>query len=506
LEKNNTSLGKNRKKNNYSYLNNYNKSQKSWNNSKNYVRIHLPGNNKFKLNLENWEKMKDNEIIQNNSTKSNGNKMNDIDLSLKNNKPKHSADREMKAKGINVQLINLNQYKDKINNSKDFKCKFCLKSFSFVEYKQHFNLCTKNPLNSNNDKIIYSYSNNKRKRDLDSSKSNSNINKSGKIQKNRLNNKNQYININLDTINRDLKINSYNEKGNRLAKNNFNNINIKINNQNININRNLINLNNIKKITNNINLNSYMKNSDIDLNGNTINNVSFNIISKKNSLNKINNKNHSSKSNSNINSKKFKNNYQISPLSNFNPKKLKIKIIKGRIRKDKTSKFYLEYIIELNCLSQSWVINKKFNQFTNLYKNLANLSNERGFELPQSAKIFKNIGTTFSNLSNENKIIELEKFLKDITKIDAISNSEPYKQFLEIERLFDAYKENKNNNMNLNENHNKSSYNFNNGKINGKIYLKKNSNSSFVSYQNNNNGKGNIDNKVKSIIKTNIIP
>ena len=134
------------------------------------------------------------------------------------------------------------------------------------------------------------------------------------------------------------------------------------------------------------------------------------------------------------------------------------------------------------------------------------MSNERGFELPQSAKIFKNIGTTFSNLSNENKIIELEKFLKDITKIDAISNSEPYKQFLEIERLFDTYKENKNNNMNLNENHNKSSYNFNNGKINGKIYLKKNSNSSFVSHQNNNNGKGNIDNKVKSIIKTNIIP
>ena len=504
LEKNNTSLGKNRKKNNYSYQNNYNNSQKSWNNSTNYVRIHLPGNNKFKLNLENFAKIKDNEIIQNESTKNNGNKMNDIDFSLKNKKPKNSADKEIKIRSINEQLINLNQYKDKINNSKDFKCKFCLKSFSFVEYKQHFNLCTKNPLNSNNDKIIYSYSNNKR-RDIDFSKSNSNMNKSGKINKNRLDNKNQYININLDTINSDFKINSYNEKGNRSTKNNFNNINIKINNQNININRNLININNIKKISNNINLNSYIKNSDIDIDGNTINNVSFNIISNKNHLNKIINKNYSSKSNSNINNKKFKNNYPISPLTNFNPKKIKIKIIKGRIRKDKTGKLYLEYIIELNCLSQSWVINKKFNQFTNLYKYLVNLSNERGLELPQSAKIFKNIGKTFSNLSHENKIIQLEKFLKDITKIDAISNSEPYQHFLEIERLFDTYKENKNKNMNLNENHNKSSYNFNNGKINGKIYLKKNSNNSFVSYQYNNEGR-NIDNKVKSNIKTNIIP
>jgi hypothetical protein len=505
LEKNNTSLGKNRKKNNYSYQSNYNNSQKSWNNSTNYVRIHLPGNNKFKLNLKNLAKMKDNEIIQNDSTKSNGNKMKDIDFSLKNKQQKHSADREMKLKGINEQLINLNQYKDKINNSKDFKCKFCLKFFSFIEYKQHFNLCTKNPLNSNNDKIIYSYSNDKRKRDLDFSKSNSTMNKSGKTHNNRLNNKNQYFNINLDAIKSDFKINSYNEKRNRLSKNNFNNINIKINNQNININRNLININNIKKISNNINLNSYIKNSDIDIDGNTINNVSFNIISNKNHLNKIINKNYSSKSNSNINNKKFKNNYPISPLTNFNPKKIKIKIIKGRIRKDKTGKLYLEYIIELNCLSQSWVINKKFNQFTNLYKYLVNLSNERGLELPQSAKIFKNIGKTFSNLSHENKIIQLEKFLKDITKIDAISNSEPYQHFLEIERLFDTYKENKNKNMNLNENHNKSSYNFNNGKINGKIYLKKNSNNSFVSFQYNNEGR-NIDNKVKSNIKTNIIP
>ena len=136
---------------------------------------------------------------------------------------------------------------------------------------------------------------------------------------------------------------------------------------------------------------------------------------------------------------------------------------------------------------------------------MVNLSNEIGIELPQSAKIFKNIGKTFSNLSHENKIVQLEKFLKDITKIDEINNSEPYQHFLEIERLFDSYKENKNTNMNLNENHNKSSYNFNNGKINGKTYLKKNSNNSLVSYQYNNEGNK-IDNKVKNIIKTNIIP
>ena len=488
LEKNNTSLCKNRKKYNYSCQINYN-SQKNWNNSTNYIRIHLKGNNKYKLNLESMTKTKGNEIIKNDSIKGNGN---DFDYTLKN-KLKHSADRELKINGIDEPLINLNHYKCKINNSKDFKCKFCLKSFSFIEYKKHFNLCTKNPQNSNNnisnDQIIYSYSNNKRNRDLDFSKSNSNINISGKSHKNRLNNKNQYIN--LDTISSDFKIDSYNEKENK-TKNNFNNINIKINNQNININRNLININNIKKITNNINLNNYLKNS---VDGLSLNNVSFNIVSNK----KINNKNHSSKSNSNINNKKLKNNYQISPLSSFNPKKLKIKIVKGKIRKDKAGKLYLEYIIELNYSSQSWVINKIFNQFTNLYKSLKILSNEKGLKLPQSANIFKNIGIMFSNLSHENKIIQLEKFLKDITKIDGINNSEPYQKFLEIEKLFDTYKENKNNNTNMNENHNKSTYNF----INGKPYIKKNSNNSFVSYQYNNRGS-NIDNKIKSIIKKNI--
>ena len=137
---------------------------------------------------------------------------------------------------------------------------------------------------------------------------------------------------------------------------------------------------------------------------------------------------------------------------------------------------------------------------------MANLSNERGLKLPESANIFQNIGKTFSNLSHENKIIQLEKFLKDITKIDEINNSEPYQHFLEIEKVFDIHKENKNDNMNLNENHNKSSYNFNNGKINGKTYLKKNSNNSFVNHKYHNNGGRNIDNKVKNIIKTNIIP
>ena len=117
------------------------------------VKIQLNENkNKNKIILENIIKIKD---IQSNGER----KQNHNDFSVKDTKNKHSADvKETKVRNIEEQLINLNQYKDKINILKDFKCKFCFKSFSFPEYKQHFNLCPKNPMNSNNNRnIIFTF-------------------------------------------------------------------------------------------------------------------------------------------------------------------------------------------------------------------------------------------------------------------------------------------------------------------------------------------------------------
>ena len=543
--KNNNSLNKIRNNSNNSNSNNSNNntnenSKRNLNNLMSYVKTQLKGNNNT-FNLENILKIKDVEAMQNKGSQSNGERIRNYkELSLKNSKSKYSADsKETKVRNIEEQLINLNQYKDKINSSKDFKCKFCLKSFSFPEYKEHFNICIKNPMNSNNNNIIINPNsfNNSNKRNINNdikksisnsnSNSNSNVNRKSssgsrinnsnlinnennnkKYKENRdtkkyikINNENstkKYIKINYDNIN-NIRIDTNNQNenitykiNNNINKNNFNNINIKINNQNININRNLININNIKKITNNIHLNNYIKNQKThninNFHGNIINNVNINNITNNNSIHKITNINHSHNSNNNI-SKNTRNNYSTITMSNFNPKKLKIKIVKGRIRKDKTGKPYLEYIIEINYLTKTWQVNKRFNQFTNLYKNLKLMSNQGGPQLPQSANIFSNIGTLFSGLSHENKIVQLEKFLKDISDIDRINTSTIYRNFFEIEQVFNEYKGSRNNNSNINnENHNKSIQNNLNDKIYGKNNSKKNSSNSCTYNENNNAG------------------
>ena len=534
--KNNSSFGKNRSSSNNSNLNEQSNSKKNLNNLVNYVKSQLKGNNKIKL--ENIIKIKEVEGFQNKGSHSNGERIRNYkDLSVKNTKSKYSADnKEPKIRTIEEQLINLNQYKDKINTSKDFKCKFCLKSFSFPEYKEHFNLCSKNPMNANNNSmnnIIINSHNNSNKRTNNSSNSNSNINRRGghNIKNNRVNdsnsiindnnNKKQYININLDSINHNFRIESNDQSdnlnykiNNNISKNNFNNINIKINNQNININRNLININNIKKIINNININNLIKNTKNhninNINKNIINNVNINNITNNKTINKISNITRSSYSNNNINNvnnNNIRNNYSTSLLSSINPKKFKIKIIKGRIRKDKTGKPYLEYIIEINYLTHNWNINKRFNQFTNLYKNLKLFARQGGFHLPQSANIFNNIGTVFSGLSHENKIIQLEKFLKDISITEGINNSKPYQTFFEIEQLYNMFKSSRNNINMKNDTHNKTSQNNLNEKIIGKNYFNKNSNNSCICHQYNMGGnQANADNKLDKIVKEISVP
>ena len=499
--------------------------------------------NSFMINIRNQLKenknnnvLNDEERIINKGTQSNGERhRNYKDFSLKNTKNKYSADgKEIKTRNIEEQLINLNQYKDKINSSKDFKCKFCLKSFSFPEYKEHFNICSKNPLNSNNNNSIninnYNSSNNRRNNNNDFNKSNSNSNSNSNINRKNSNNSRvssnvnnnettnnnkkyisinkettapsnkKYININYDNVHNNIRIDANNVSdnitykiNNNSSKRKFNNINIKINNQNININRNLINISNIKKVTNNIQLNNFTKNTKIqninNIQGNIINNVSINNITNNNTINKITNINHThyNISNKTSNNKVInRNNYSTSPLPSFNPQKLKIKIIKGRIRKDKSGKPYLEYIIEINYLTKQYQINKRFNQFTNLYKNLKLLANQGGPQLPKSANIFSSIGTLFSGLSHENKIIQLEKFLKDISETEGINSSSVYKNFFEIEHLFNESKVNKNNYYTNKENQIKQNNILE--KQGGKIYSNKNSNSSCTSHIYNNIG------------------
>ena len=124
-------------------------------------------------------------------------------------------------------------------------------------------------------------------------------------------------------------------------------------------------------------------------------------------------------------------------IDNISIDKLKIKILKGRVKQDELGKPFLEYIIDIWYNGQNWRINKRFNQFANLYKTLKSIF--RGIvNMPPSADIFVSVnGVGQISSFHENKILQLEKFIKDLAEIDVVNKSKPFRKFLEFENFVD---------------------------------------------------------------------
>ena len=58
--------------------------------------------------------------------------------------------------------------------------------------------------------------------------------------------------------------------------------------------------------------------------------------------------------------------------------------------------------------------------------------------MPPSANIFINFGNNNNfGTFHENKIIQLEKFLKDLSEINILNTSKPFRKFLEFEQYVD---------------------------------------------------------------------
>ena len=58
--------------------------------------------------------------------------------------------------------------------------------------------------------------------------------------------------------------------------------------------------------------------------------------------------------------------------------------------------------------------------------------------MPTSSDIFVNInGVGQISSFHENKILQLEKFIKDLAEIEVINKSKPFRKFLEFENFFD---------------------------------------------------------------------
>ena len=169
------------------------------------------------------------------------------------------------------------------------------------------------------------------------------------------------------------------------------------------------------------------------------------------STNKNNNNNNISKNN--IDPENEQNKLQI------NPENLRIKILKGKLKSDELGKPYLDYVVDVSYNTQNWRINKRFNQFANLYKTIKSIF-KGGIRMPPSASIFVNFGN-FNGSFHENKIQQLEKFIQDLSEIECVCNSKIFRKFLEFEQYYDEdndillFNNNKNYNIKQNNNINK---------------------------------------------------
>ncbi len=153
------------------------------------------------------------------------------------------------------------------------------------------------------------------------------------------------------------------------------------------------------------------------------------------------------------------NNNITNPKTEFSSEKLKLKIIKGKLKTDEVGKPYLEYIMDISYNGVSWRINKRFNQFANLFKTLKNMF-KGVIQMPPSANIFINFGNNNSFGSfHENKILQLEKFLKDLSEINNLNTSKPFRKFLEFEQYVDEDNEII---VNINQQQLRSNNNYNN--------------------------------------------
>ena len=72
-------------------------------------------------------------------------------------------------------------------------------------------------------------------------------------------------------------------------------------------------------------------------------------------------------------------------------------------------------------------------------------------KMPKSANIFVDFGGSFNGSFHENKIQQLEKFIKDISEIKIIYESKVFKKFLEFNQNFDEENEALFDSMNIDE-------------------------------------------------------
>ena len=207
------------------------------------------------------------------------------------------------------------------------------------------------------------------------------------------------------------------------------------------------NFKNIKKKNEELQSKMNINENKINLLKDQLNNLKedYNIIKNNKKINsqKYNDDINESNTGSNINKKLLNENNINTNNIDFDPKKLKIKIIKGQVKTDEVNKPYLDYVININYDGiKNWQIHKKLYHFANLYHTLNN-SYTKFAQFPNSfTNIFEDLNSKSS--LNLNKIQQLEKFINEVAHTDVINKSKPFLKFIEIEQNMNKKGNNKN--------------------------------------------------------------
>ena len=292
------------------------------------------------------------------------------------------------------QIINLNSNLDKIKNEKkNLKNNKQEENNNFRNSENNFYIT--NNLNSSSSKIFSELLNGQ------------NIIKD--YIKNILDKTNQLIENNKE--NKDITNNiNNNENKNQIPSNNsdFNNSNYKLRSSTYKSNNNADNNNNIRRRDKNPNNENNIPRQKYNIDYSTYNN---------NNTDKI-------------------------PLNNENQENnnlIEIKIANSVLKKDLTGKPYLEYICNIKNGTDIYTINKKFGHFIMLHKALKNALKD-SIKLPESGNLFTSINDMNQNTFHENKLGQLDKYINELTKLDKVIKSIPFRNFFEL----DETHENKN--------------------------------------------------------------
>lgn len=120
------------------------------------------------------------------------------------------------------------------------------------------------------------------------------------------------------------------------------------------------------------------------------------------------------------------------------PENLKIKILKGIICQDDNLKPFIEYICEISFNLQVWRINRRFNQFVSLHRALS--KNFPTLLFPESSSIF--FVSEMSGNFHDVKIKAMEKYIKELSKIEYVINCPYFRKFIGFDSHFDNSVEN----------------------------------------------------------------